>query len=72
MARLAKKKIDIGEPFTYTVTLFKLKDTKVNLDKKDIKKDKNRTSLKNLNIIDVKEEINDYNSKKHSGNQIYL
>ncbi|MEW5820796.1 MAG: BatD family protein [Cyanobacteriota bacterium] len=54
-AQLSKEQVDIGEPFTYTVKLYKLKDADVKLEKYDIKKDKEK--FKNINPYNLEEEV---------------
>lgn len=54
LGELNKEKISIGEPFTYTVTLYKTKGIPVKLNKFDIEKDKEK--FKNLKINDIKEK----------------
>lgn len=63
-SELSKDRVDIAEPFEYTITVAKKKDTKVDIEKKDLKKDKDQ--FKNLIINDFKTE------KKELANDIEL
>lgn len=54
-SELSKENIDIAEPFEYIITVARKKGTDVNIEKKDIKKDKDQ--FKNLLVNDFKQEV---------------